>query len=302
MSGITAISTNTISNQQTGNVNNNNENNIDDKIKTEQKKLSSMVNFEKVSTETTGHKAGRIIAGILGGLLLAAGIAAATVAVTATLGVAVGVLGTVATFAGITGSSIAAGAAGAAGIGLITSSALLAPKHLQESHVSVELEEQNPAEDTVPVERANPNVKFSDNVTMYYRIMLPQFINRQTQSLEIENNLPAVGAMLVKNLVVEVFKEAKVSTEKVTEEGVAAVRNALNQSGEIFKSHSIYGKYVNVLNKQEVKNALAEFMKEALPDLKAEKDRVMINTFIQALSSDDNQEPQEQQPQNVLFG
>ncbi len=93
------------------------------------KKLSKTEIFEEVKPETTGHKAGRIISGILGGLLLAAGIAAATVAVTATFDVVVGVLGTVAAFAGITGSSIAAGAAGCAGIGHITTSALLAPKH-----------------------------------------------------------------------------------------------------------------------------------------------------------------------------
>ncbi len=104
---------------------------LDKQTKDDVKKATDLNQMEKVKPETTAHKAGRIIAGILGGLLLAAGIAAATVAVTATFGVAVGVLGTVAAFAGITGSSIAAGAAGCAGIGLITTSALLAPKHAE---------------------------------------------------------------------------------------------------------------------------------------------------------------------------
>ncbi len=92
-------------------------------------KVTDMKNLEGVKAETTGHKAGRIIAGILGGLLLAAGIAAAAVAVTATLGVAVGVLGAVAAFAGITATSITAGAAGCAGIALIATSAHMAPGH-----------------------------------------------------------------------------------------------------------------------------------------------------------------------------
>ncbi len=105
-----------------------NENLLDDKLKKDVKDSTDLSKIEKLNSETTAHKAGRIIAGILGGLLLAAGIAAATVAVTATFGVAVGVLGTLAAFAGITASGIAAAAAGCAGIGLITTSALLAPK------------------------------------------------------------------------------------------------------------------------------------------------------------------------------
>ncbi len=104
---------------------------IDDNIRDSLKSITDINKFEELKPETTGHKAGRIIAGVLGGLLLAAGIAAAAVAVTATLGVAVGVLGTVAAFAGITATSIAAGSAGCAGIGLITTSALLAPKHAE---------------------------------------------------------------------------------------------------------------------------------------------------------------------------
>ncbi len=142
MPGISGVNRNdTSSSLQSIDLNDDNNKNINKETSDNYKKVANMTNFEGVKAETTGHKAGRIIAGILGGLLLAAGIAAAAVAVTATLGVAVGVLGTVAAFAGITGSSIAAGAAGAAGIGLITTSALLTPKHPDEPAVQKEVEE-----------------------------------------------------------------------------------------------------------------------------------------------------------------
>ncbi len=274
---------------------------VDDKTKTVQEKISEINNLEKVEPESTGHKAGRIIAGILGGLLLAAGIAAATVAVTASLGVAAGVLGTVAAFAGITGSSIAAGAAGAAGIGLITTSALLSPKHLQDSHVPLEAKETKAVSVQNPVEMPNPNVEFSYKVKGKYGGLI-NFVDAKTGELRREDYLPRTAALLAIIFLEHVFEEAHISTEKVTKEGVEAIKNALNQCGEEVKSNKEYGyDRLDAFNKKEFRSALSEFMKEALPDLKAEKDRVIINTFIKALSSDDNQAPQEQQNNDIIF-
>ncbi len=106
------------------------------KVKDKVEEVTNINKLQDVKAESTGHKAGRIISGILGGLLLAAGIAAAVVATTATFGAAAGILGTVAAFTGITGASIAAGTAGTAGIALITTSALLAPKHAGDAAVA----------------------------------------------------------------------------------------------------------------------------------------------------------------------
>ena len=81
--------------------------------------------------ESTMHKVGRYLTKILGGLLLAAGVAAAAAAtvmsfgfggafIAATIGVVTGALG-------LTGVSVIAGVAGAAGIGLLATSEFMRP-------------------------------------------------------------------------------------------------------------------------------------------------------------------------------
>ena len=99
---------------------------------------TSMEKMEKLGgpkppkPESTMHKVGRYLTGILGGLLLAAGVAAAVAATVASFGLAAGVVATAAAAVvgavGVTGASVAAGVAGAAGIGFIAGSAAMKPK------------------------------------------------------------------------------------------------------------------------------------------------------------------------------
>ncbi len=273
---------------------------VDKKIKDKVSSITHIDNIESVKPEGVGHKAGRIIAGILGGLLLAAGIAAAVVATTASFGVAAGILGTVAAFTGITGASIAAGTAGTAGIALITTSALLAPKHLQDTPVPVETKEPNQAEGSKQIEGSKQKVEISEIITGKYKTILKTNIDTENKSLKSDTFSLAL-ALSVSTLARDILKDANLSAEKVTDEGIAAVRNALKQCGEIFKADKELGSYVEIFNNQDVRENLVECLQNAMGKISREEDKVFINTIISALLPDDEPEPQAQ-PQNVILG
>lgn len=120
---ITLHTSNLVSNTTEISQNKVEDNNLIDKKTSEiQEKLTSQDNIEKLGTHSSSGKLGRIITGIAGGLLLAAGLAAAAVATVASMGLATGIIAAVAGAIGITGSSVSAGVLGAAGIGCIAGS------------------------------------------------------------------------------------------------------------------------------------------------------------------------------------
>ena len=123
MSDLALSTSNSVS--STGAVSQNNVENklIDDKTNEIQEKLTSQDNLEKLGTKKSSGKIGRIMTGIAGGLLLAAGLAAAAVATVASFGLAVpGAIAAVAAAVGVTGASITSGVTGAASIGCLVGS------------------------------------------------------------------------------------------------------------------------------------------------------------------------------------
>ncbi len=259
------------------------------------KETTNIKNIEKIVPESTGHKVGRIIAGILGGLLLAAGIAAATVAVTATLGVAVGVLGTVAAFAGITGSSIAAGAAGCAGIGLITTSALLAPKHSEdfaddriseaENSAQENQEIKNEPEETVDLK----NIDFSKNkAKSIFDSMVSRIIDVETGRIDTK----ATNQTVYQNIlffVSTVLYESNIKDENVTNQSIAAVKQAVTQCTQgLSDGRGGHIDYAVKLNKKEIKEELMNELNRKdreVPQFLAQKE-YLVRIFIEALSED----------------
>ena len=96
---------------------------IDKQTSKIQDELASQDNIEKLGTGKKPSKVGRIISRIAGGILLAAGLAAAATATVVSLGVAPAVIAAAATaIGGVLGTSIAAGVTGAAGIGCLVGS------------------------------------------------------------------------------------------------------------------------------------------------------------------------------------
>ncbi len=136
---------------------------IDKKTSENQEKLTSLDNIEKISTQKSSGKAGRIFAKILGGLLLAAGFAAAAVATVCSLGIAPAFVGAIAaTIGGITGASIAAGVAGAAGIGFIAGS--IASGRSAESFVEGQNSKHNTNDNLAMITNGNATGKVQNKV------------------------------------------------------------------------------------------------------------------------------------------
>ena len=96
---------------------------VDQVYDEEMAKLTSQDSIEKLGTDKKPSKVGRIMSRIAGGILLAAGLAAAATATVVSLGVAPAVIAAAATaIGGVLGTSIAAGVTGAAGIGCLVGS------------------------------------------------------------------------------------------------------------------------------------------------------------------------------------
>ncbi len=98
---------------------------IPENVKEDYQKINVVDTMEKAEpAPASSGRARKIIAGIVGALLTAVGIAAAAASVLATAGISLGIMAGAAAFVGgITGTSIIAGVSGCAGIGLIAGSA-----------------------------------------------------------------------------------------------------------------------------------------------------------------------------------
>ncbi len=283
MSGVGGINTNQTSTTAVNadnTVANNNE--ITKEQKNNYENTTKIDNLAGVAKSSSG-KAGRIIAGILGGILLAVGIAAATVAVTASFGVAAGILGTAAAFMGITGASVTAGAAGAAGIGLITCSAL-SPKHPE-----------------VPAENHGvKNTSTETKVNAELNVNEKQFLSDKNISNKISAiissyddtgkddpvNIPSVfNRKLIKVIVENVLGKANIDATKVSQEGVDAIKKAIDNSCKTMKADKDE-KNVAIANKfdnPDYKNKIAK-------QLDGDKGYAYMEMFAQALSSEEPQD------------
>ncbi len=225
-----------------------------------------------------------------------AGIAAATVAVTATFGVAVGVLGTAAAFAGITASSITAGAAGCAGIGLIATSALIAPKHAEVP--ADDIKEEVTADDIKEEEVPAPEIKketvdikkidFTSSVAKtMFDMMLSKLIDTKTGRLNAEYINKRARTLYIGYFVKNVLQKAQIQTDKVSDESVATVKQAINQCiKKIIDNNDINKNDAEIFNKKEFKTELLNELKND-DDISIDN-KILIDIFIKAISSDND--------------
>ncbi len=296
-----------------------NKNLLDENVKKDVKDATDLSKIEKLNSETTAHKAGRIIAGILGGLLLAAGIAAAAVAVTATLGVAVGVLGTVAAFAGITATSIAAGAAGTAGIALIATSAHMAPAHpeVPSQHGSGDAEKVLEEKKIDFLKKGvseigkNGAVKFAgDDVVADTAVKMkklyihydPEVFNGNAMSLcmAIDNKLKnSDGDDLIStvrdnkidlacaNFVEETLSKHDINSKELNAENILTVRRSLQEYFASMSGNNQYGELANKLNNGYFQQKFAEALIQTLGTQRNESDRKAVEIFIAAIAISD---------------